>query len=106
VLNHRAQPRATPWRSAAEPPDSSSDERRGIAHRRPEQKPARRDRYDTGKSNRSSRRFGNTPADHVRHVVDLPLHLREADEPDGIIDLQIEPADGSQTLIHLRGPAH
>jgi len=46
---------------------------------------------------------GDTPADHVRHVVDLPLHLREADEPDGSIDLQIEPADGSQTLIHLRG---
>jgi len=46
---------------------------------------------------------GDTPADHVRHVVDLPLHLREAAEPDGSIDLQIEPADGSQTLIHLRG---
>jgi len=49
---------------------------------------------------------GDSPTDHVRHVVDLPLHLREADEPDGSIDLQIEPADGSQTLIHLRGPVH
>jgi len=47
---------------------------------------------------------GDTPSDHVRHVVDMPLHIREADEPDGSIDLQIEPADGSQTLIHLRGP--
>jgi hypothetical protein len=46
---------------------------------------------------------GDPPADHLRHVVDLPPHLREADEPDGSIDLQIEPA---QTLIHLRGPAH
>src|SRR3954468_22726498 len=49
---------------------------------------------------------GDTPADPPRHVVDLPLPLREADEPDGSIDLQIEPADGSQTLIHLQGPAH
>lgn len=49
---------------------------------------------------------GDTPTDHVRHVVDMPLHIREADEPDGSIDLQIEPADGSQTLIHLRGPTH
>jgi hypothetical protein len=47
---------------------------------------------------------GDTPSDHVRHVIDMPLHIREADEPDGSIDLQIEPADGSQTLIHLRGP--
>jgi hypothetical protein len=49
---------------------------------------------------------GDMPADHVRHVANLPLHLREAAEPDGSIDLQIEPADGSQTLIHLRGPVH
>ena len=48
---------------------------------------------------------GDTPAGHVRHVVDMPLHIREADEPDGSIDIQIEPADGAQTLIHLRGPA-
>ena len=47
---------------------------------------------------------GDTPSQHVRHVVDMPLHIREADEPDGSIDLQIEPADGAQTLIHLRGP--
>ena len=47
---------------------------------------------------------GETPANHVRHVVDMPLHIREADEPDGSVDLQIEPADGPQTLIHLRAP--
>ena len=49
---------------------------------------------------------GDAATNHVRHVVDLPLHLREADEPDGSIDLQIEPANGSQTLIHLRTPVH
>ena len=49
---------------------------------------------------------GETPSDHVRHVVDLPLHFREADEPDGSIDLQIEAADGPQTLIHLRAGVH
>jgi hypothetical protein len=47
---------------------------------------------------------GETPARHVRHVVDMPLHIRAADEPDGSVDLQIEPADGPQTLIHLRAP--
>jgi len=48
---------------------------------------------------------GETPTGHVRHVVDMPLHIREADEPDGSVDLQIEPAEGPQTLIHLRAPA-
>ena len=50
--------------------------------------------------------LGDSPSGHVRHVVDLPLHIREADEADGSIDLQIDPADGAQTLIHLRGPGH
>lgn len=49
---------------------------------------------------------GDTPTGHVRHVVDLPLHVREADEPDGSVDLQIEAADGPQTLVHVRGPVH
>ena len=48
---------------------------------------------------------GETPTGHVRHVVDMPLHIREADEADGSVDLQIEPAEGPQTLIHLRAPA-
>jgi hypothetical protein len=47
---------------------------------------------------------GETPAGHVRHVVDMPLHIREVGEPDGSVDLQIEPADGPQTLVHLRAP--
>jgi hypothetical protein len=49
---------------------------------------------------------GETVDGHVRHVVDMPLHIREADEPDGSVDLQIEPADGPQTLVHLRAPSH
>lgn len=49
---------------------------------------------------------GETPDAHVRHVVDMPLHIREADEPDGSVDVQIEPADGPQTLIHLRAPTN
>src|SRR4051794_28420200 len=44
---------------------------------------------------------GEKPAEHVRHVVDMPLHIREADEPDGSVALQIEPADGPQTLLRL-----
>ncbi len=43
--------------------------------------------------------------DHVSHVVDLPLHIRQMQEPNGSIDLQIEPADGPVTLIHLQPPA-
>jgi hypothetical protein len=39
---------------------------------------------------------------HVNHVIDLPLHIREADEADGSLDLQIEPAQGPTTLVHLR----
>ena len=42
----------------------------------------------------------------MSHVVDMPLHIREADEPDGSIDLQIEPADGAQTLIHVVAGLH
>jgi hypothetical protein len=49
---------------------------------------------------------GEAPGGHVGHVVDMPLHIREADEPDGSIDLQIEAADGPQTLVHLRAPSH
>ena len=49
---------------------------------------------------------GETPHGHVGHVVDMPLYVREADEPDGSVDLQIEAADGPRTLIHLRAPTH
>ena len=41
---------------------------------------------------------------HVTHVVDLPLRIREAAEGDGSVDIEIEPADGPVTLVHLRGP--
>ena len=46
---------------------------------------------------------GDSPARHVNHVIDLPLHIREADEADGSVDLQFEPAKGPMTLVHLRG---
>jgi hypothetical protein len=49
---------------------------------------------------------GDTPSRHVRHVVDMPLYIREAEEPDGSVDLQIEPADGPQTLVHLQAPVN
>ncbi len=42
--------------------------------------------------------------DHVNHVIDLPLHIHQADEPNGDIDVRIEPARGPATLIHLRNP--
>src|SRR5688500_16857492 len=50
---------------------------------------------------------GDPSGRHVNHVIDLPLHIREADEtgaPDGRVDVQIEPARGPTTLLHLRGP--
>ena len=49
---------------------------------------------------------GDDPQRHVSHVIDLPLNIRRLDETDGQIDLQIEPATGPITLIHLRGPVH
>jgi hypothetical protein len=49
---------------------------------------------------------GDRTDEHISHVVDLPLHIREAREQDGSIDLQIEPARGPATLIHLQGPVH
>jgi hypothetical protein len=49
---------------------------------------------------------GDETGRHVHHVVDMPLYIREAYEPGGAVDLQIEPARGPVTLIHLRGPVH
>jgi hypothetical protein len=40
----------------------------------------------------------------VNHVVDLPLHIRQAQESNGNIDIQIEPADGPVTLLHVHSP--
>jgi hypothetical protein len=57
---------------------------------------------------------GDRPTRQVTHVVDMPLHIREAREAEGggggggggDVDIQIEPARGPVTLIHLRDPAH
>jgi hypothetical protein len=48
---------------------------------------------------------GDDPARHVSHTVDMPLHIRQAREPDGSVDVQIEPANGPVTLVHLSAPA-
>jgi uncharacterized protein DUF5335 len=44
---------------------------------------------------------GERNGSHVHHVVDLPLHIRQTEEPNGSIDVQIEPATGPVTLVHL-----
>ena len=49
---------------------------------------------------------GDSPRAHVEHVVDMPLVIRKAQEPNGDIDVQIEPARGPMTLIHLTDPLH
>ena len=49
---------------------------------------------------------GDRADSHVSHVVDMPLHIREADEGNRNVDVQIEPAVGPITLIHVRGLAH
>src|SRR5438445_8883844 len=43
---------------------------------------------------------------HVSHVIDMPLNIREVEEPNGDIDVQIEPATGPITLVHVRAPLH
>jgi len=48
--------------------------------------------------------LGDDPSGHVNHVVDMALHIRRADSSDGCVDLQIEPAQGPVTLIHLARP--
>jgi hypothetical protein len=49
---------------------------------------------------------GDRPDQHISHIVDMPLHIRETREAEGCIDLQIEPATGPVTLVHLQGPVH
>ena len=49
---------------------------------------------------------GESPERHVSHRVDMPLYLREKSRPDGSVDLEIEPAAGPATVVHLRGPIH
>jgi hypothetical protein len=43
-------------------------------------------------------------ASAMSHVIDLPLFIRQSDESDGSIELQIEPAQGAITLIHVGPP--
>jgi hypothetical protein len=45
---------------------------------------------------------GNDP--HVAHVIDLPLNIRTVEDHQGNVHVQIEPADGPPTLLHLRAP--
>lgn len=47
---------------------------------------------------------GDGPDAQVRHVIDLPLRIREALSPNGDVDVLIEPADGAAALMHLRAP--
>ena len=49
---------------------------------------------------------GQQATRQVTHVIDMPLHIREATESSGNIDIEIEPAEGPITLIHLRDPFH
>ena len=49
---------------------------------------------------------GDRPDRHVSHLIDLPLRIREAEQSNGDVDLQIEPATGPVTLLHVRGPMH
>jgi hypothetical protein len=50
--------------------------------------------------------LGGGTAPHVDHIVDLPFHIRAAEDHQGNVHLQIEPADGPPTLLHLRAPMH
>ncbi len=50
---------------------------------------------------------GNPTGMYIRHLIELPLHIRLVDDPPGSdVALQIEPATGPKTLLHLRGPIH
>jgi hypothetical protein len=62
--------------------------------------------FDTkgSRSNSVQISVGDELGRHFNHVVDLPLHIRERQDFEGAIDVQIEPANGPVTLIHLRGP--
>ena len=47
---------------------------------------------------------GGPSAKHVSNVVDMPLYIRQVEEPNGDVDVQIEPASGPMTLLHLQKP--
>ena len=48
---------------------------------------------------------GDGPRANLQHVIDLPLHIREVmDDQSGDITIEIEPARGAVTLVHLKQP--
>jgi hypothetical protein len=48
---------------------------------------------------------GDDPAANFSHVVDMPLHIRLADDgPAGTGTVEIEPARGAPTLVHYHRP--
>src|SRR3954464_8873024 len=48
---------------------------------------------------------GDDPSANMSHVIDLPLHIREVQNDDsGEVTIQIEPARGAMTLIHVKQP--
>ena len=49
---------------------------------------------------------GDRPDRHVSHVIDMPLNIQEVEEPNGDIDVQIEPAAGPITLVRVRAVVH
>ena len=62
-----------------------------------------------GEIERRDRRDGDVGArdgEYMRHVIDLPLHVRQAQETGGQVDLQVESARGPTTLVYLREPVH
>jgi len=49
---------------------------------------------------------GDDPGATVSHTVDMPLHIRVADDNNGSCGtIEIEPAQGPATLIHYRQPS-
>jgi hypothetical protein len=47
---------------------------------------------------------GDRPDATISHVIDLPLHIRLADDEQGELTIQIEPARGAPTLVRLHEP--
>jgi hypothetical protein len=45
---------------------------------------------------------GDQPNRAFSHIVDRPQHVRQAEQTTGSIDLQIEPANGPVTRVHVR----
>jgi hypothetical protein len=48
---------------------------------------------------------GDADGEYIRHVIDLPLRISQAEEGDGAIDLEVESARGPLTLIRVHEPA-